>query len=78
MIGSYPLLQVDRVIKELRLALLLSRHDRNISYHFPATWVLFSLPSADLGNTPFRFDSVFPFKLLTLEGAFTAPANALK
>src|SRR6266542_81493 len=30
MIGSHPLLQVHRVIKELRLALVLSHHDGNI------------------------------------------------
>ena len=29
MIGSHPLLQIDRVIKELRLALLLPHHDGN-------------------------------------------------
>src|SRR5207249_9484920 len=55
MIGSDPLLQVDRVVKELRLALLFSHHDviialpdrRYLGYYFFER-------DADLGNTPLR------------------------
>src|SRR5207244_9776618 len=53
MSGSHPLLQVHRVIKELRIALVLSHHDgntpltdhRNLLHYF-----LFK--TSDLGNTP--------------------------
>jgi len=58
------LLQVHRVIKELRVALVLSHHDgttaltdhRNLLHNF-----LFN--TSDLGNTPFRFDPSFSFRL---------------
>jgi hypothetical protein len=55
MSGSHPLLQVRRVIKELRIALVLAHHDgntpltdhRNLLHYF-----LFK--TSDLGNTPFE------------------------
>jgi len=60
MSGSHPLLQVHRVIKELRIALVLSHHDGNTAltdYRNLLHYFLFK--TSDLGNTPFRFDPVF-------------------
>src|SRR6266446_9109799 len=53
MIGPDPLLQIHRVIKELRLALLLSHHDGNIPLADRVTLGYYFLPKTfDLGNTP--------------------------
>ena len=57
MIGSHPLLQVYRIIKELRVALVLSHHDGNtLLAHLPQLGYFFLSSQADLGNTPFRSD----------------------
>jgi site-specific DNA-methyltransferase (cytosine-N4-specific) len=63
MIGSHPLLQVYRIIKELRVALPLSHHDGNtLLAHLPQLGYFFLSSQADLGNTPLRFDpNGFPF-----------------
>src|SRR5437773_12156463 len=53
MSGSHPLLQVHRVIKELRIALVLSHHDGNtLLPHLPQLGYFFLSSQADLGNTP--------------------------
>src|SRR6266536_1129531 len=63
MISSHPLLQIDRVIKELRLALLLSHHDGNTALTDCCELVYyFLLKTFDLGNTPFRRDLTFTFQ----------------
>src|SRR6266704_4017020 len=55
MIGSQPLVQVHRVIKELRLALVLSHHDGNIPLaDLRHLGYYFLLDTSDLGNTPFK------------------------
>src|SRR6266550_7857182 len=57
MSGSHPLLQVHRVIKELRVALPLSHHDGNtLLAHLPWLGYFFLSSQADLGNTPSTFD----------------------
>src|SRR5882724_8439488 len=57
MSGSHPLLQVHRVIKELRVALPLSHHDGNtLLAHLPWLGYFFLSSQADLGNTPLTFD----------------------
>src|SRR4051794_16340310 len=55
MIGSHPLLQVYRIIKELRVALPLSHHDGNtLLAHLPQLGYFFLSSQADLGNTPYK------------------------
>src|SRR6266404_8650377 len=62
MSGSHPLLQVHRVIKELRIALVLSHHDGNTALTDHRNLLhYFLFKTSDLGNTPFRCDPVHCF-----------------
>jgi hypothetical protein len=55
MSGSHPLLQVHRVIKELRIALVLSHHDGNTALTDHRNLLhYFLFKTSDLGNTPFE------------------------
>src|SRR5436190_20800490 len=64
MSGSHPLLQVHRVIKELRIALVLSQHDGNTAFTDHRNLLhYFLFKTSDLGNTPLRFDPFLPFQL---------------
>src|SRR5437870_4963575 len=59
MSGSDPLLQVHRIIKELRIALVLSHHDGNTALTDHRNLLhYFLFKTSDLGNTPFRFDPI--------------------
>src|SRR6266550_5615180 len=65
MSGSHPLLQVHRVIKELRVALPLSHHDGNTALTDHRNLLhYFLFKTSDLGNTPSTFDIRSPLALL--------------
>src|SRR5438034_2792811 len=58
MSGSHPLLQVHRVINELRIALVLSHHDGNTALTDHRNLLhYFLFKTSDLGNTPSALDA---------------------
>src|SRR5204863_4764862 len=71
MISSHPLLQIHRIIKELRLALLLSHHDGNTALpHHRQLGYYFLLKTSHLGNTPLRFDPKTPISALQAQRGY--------
>lgn len=58
--SNCSLLQIHRVIKQLRLALLLFHHDGNSALPHHRTLGYYFLRGSDLGNMPFRFDPSDP------------------